>query len=54
VARDIVRLHGGELYTKPSIYDEARGTYKTTFTITLPWLGDGGSVENDGEKDFIR
>jgi len=34
IARDIIRLHGGELSVEPSI--EASRGWKTTFTITLP------------------
>jgi len=40
VARDIIRLHDGELSTSPSVYDKTKGAYRTTFTITLPRSGN--------------
>jgi len=36
VARDIIRLHGGELFAKPSTYDREQKAHKVVFTITLP------------------
>ncbi len=36
VAREIIRLHGGELLARPSTYDEERKAHKVVFTIVLP------------------
>jgi signal transduction histidine kinase/ligand-binding sensor protein len=35
VAREIIRLHGGELSASPSVYDEEQQAHEVVFTITL-------------------
>jgi signal transduction histidine kinase/ligand-binding sensor protein len=36
VAREIIRLHGGDLYATASVLDEKQKAYKTVFTISVP------------------
>jgi signal transduction histidine kinase len=43
IARDIIRLHGGDISTSPSM--ETPQGWKSTFTITLPITGKGNEHE---------
>jgi len=38
VARDVIRMHNGDLFVTPSVQDETIGAFKTVFTIVLPYL----------------